>query len=35
VDDLIAPTGIAVDSTTGEVFIAEFGGGQIRRVRLE
>ncbi|MCC7155760.1 MAG: ScyD/ScyE family protein [Bryobacterales bacterium] len=34
VDSLAAPTGIAIDQKTGEVFIAEFGAGRISKVTI-
>lgn len=34
VNNLAAPTGIAVDQATGEVFIAEFGAGRISKVTI-
>jgi hypothetical protein len=34
VDDLVTPTGMAIDPASGDIYITELGAGQIRRVRL-
>ncbi len=33
--DLVTPTGMVIDQSSGDIYIAEMGPGQIRRVRLQ